>query len=186
MSASNKMDTSAVFEMFEAINKKLDKQTTDKLAEPIEIDLSTVSTMTEKLEAVIEKVRKPAKVEHQHRYTIDIVSNWIFLSLVVMGLMILGLLYFIGNQRQTINQCRDNDLKYRYIKMQGQTNEENIYRLEQRFKYNDSIKIIRKQVEKYEELLNEQAEKIARAKQNSKDLESLQQNIETLKNRKTK
>jgi hypothetical protein len=37
--------------------------------------------------------------------------------------------------------------------MQGQANEENLYWLEQQFKYGDSIKIIRKQVEKYEELL---------------------------------
>jgi uncharacterized membrane protein YhiD involved in acid resistance len=179
------MDTSAVFEMFETISNKLDKKE-DKSAEPIEIDLSAVSSMTEKLETVIEEVRKPAKVEHKHRYTIDIVSNWIFLSLVVMGLMILSLSYLIRNQRQTINQYRNNDLKYRYIKMQGQTDEENLYRLEQQFKYNDSIKIIRKQVEKYEELVKEQAEKTTRAKQNSKDLESLEQNIETLKNRKTK
>ena len=72
-----------------------------------------------------------------------------------MGIIILGLSYFIGNQRQTINQFKDNDLKYRYIKMQGQTNEENIYRLEKQFKYSDSIKIVRKQVEKYEELVRE-------------------------------
>ena len=44
--------------------------------------------------------------------------------------------------------------------MKGQIDEENIYREEQQFKYSDSIKIIRKQVEKYEELVKEQAERI--------------------------
>ena len=180
MSTTNKMDTSAVFEMFETISNKLDKKE-DKTAEPIEIDLSAVSSMTEKLEAVIEEVRKPAKVEHKHRHTIDINSNWIFLSLVVMGLMILGLLYFIGNQRQTINQCRDNDLKYRYIKMQGQTNAENLYHLEQQFKFNDSIKIVRKQVEKYEELVREQAEKLERMKRDNDEAEQLRKEAETVK-----
>jgi hypothetical protein len=47
--------------------------------------------------------------------------------------------------------------------MQGQSNEENLYRLEQQFKYSNSIKIIRKQVEKYGELVKEQAEKIVKS-----------------------
>jgi hypothetical protein len=37
--------------------------------------------------------------------------------------------------------------------MQGQINEENIYRLERQFQYSDSIKILRKRVEKYEKLV---------------------------------
>jgi hypothetical protein len=90
----------------------------------------------------------------------------------------------MANQRQTINQYQDNDLKYRYIKIQGQTNEESIYRLEQQFKYCDSIKIIRKQVEKYEELLKEQAEKIERAKRNTQDAEILRDKVESLKKNK--
>ena len=47
----------------------------------------------------------------------------------------------------------DNDPKYRYIKMQGQTDEENLYRLEQQLRYNDSIQIIRKQVKRYDDLV---------------------------------
>jgi hypothetical protein len=99
-----------------------------------------------------------------------------------MGLMILGLSYFIGNQRQTITLYKENDLKYRYIKMQGQINEDNLYRLEQQFKYNDSIKIICKQVEKYEELVKEQAEKFERAKRNSKDADRLHKQKESIRN----
>jgi hypothetical protein len=41
-----------------------------------------------------------------------------------------------------------DNLKYRHIKMQGQTSDENLYRLEQQFKYNDSIKISYKRYEK--------------------------------------
>ncbi|MDR1897009.1 MAG: hypothetical protein LBR10_09500 [Prevotellaceae bacterium] len=116
------MDVSAIFEMFETINNKLNKQTN-------------------------------VSVEHRHRHTIDIGSNWFFLSWVALVIIILGLFWIVANQRQTISQHKDNNLKYRHIKMQGQTNEENLYRLERQFKYNDSIKIIRKQVEKYEELV---------------------------------
>ena len=182
MSTTNKMDTSAVFEMFEAISNKLDKKE-DKSAEPIEIDLTAINAMTERFEEAILEVRKPAKVKHQHRHTIDINSNWVFLSLVVMGLMILGLSYFISSQRQIIYQFKGNDLKYRYIKMQGQTDEENLYRLEQQFKYNDSIKIIRKQVEKYEELVKEQAEKLARMKRDSDEAEQLRKEAETVRSK---
>jgi hypothetical protein len=65
--------------------------------------------------------------------------------------------------------------------MNGQTNEENLYRLERRFKYNDSIKIIRKQVEKYEELIQEQAERLERVKRNRDEAEMLKDDAESLK-----
>jgi hypothetical protein len=181
MSAINKMDTSAVFEMFETINNKLDKQTNVSV-ESAEIDMSAVNTMTERFENVIEEVRKPAKVEHQHRHTIDIGSSKVFLSMVVMGLVILGLSYVIGEQRRSISQYKDNDLKYRYVKMHGQTDEEKLYRLEQQFKYNDSINIIRKQVVKYEELVKEQAERMERAKRDSEEADKLKKEAEQIKN----
>jgi hypothetical protein len=53
--------------------------------------------------------------------------------------------------------------------------------LEQQFKYSDTIKIIRKQVEKYEELVKEQAERIKRAKQNTEQAEKLQKDIDSAK-----
>ena len=68
--------------------------------------------------------------------------------------------------------------------MQGQTDEENLYRMEQQFRYGDSIKIVRKQVEKYEELVKEQAERIERAKRENKEAERLQKEIESVRERK--
>jgi hypothetical protein len=177
------MDVSAIYELFETINNKLDRQTNVSV-EPTEIDLTAVNAMTERFEYVIEEVRKPTKVEHQHRHTIDIGSSKVFLSLVVMVLVILGLSYVIGEQRRSISQYKDNDLKYRYIKMQGQTDEENLYRLEQQFKYNDSIKIICKQVEKYEVLVKEQAERIERARLNSEEAENLRQQTDEIKKKR--
>jgi hypothetical protein len=147
------MDTSAVFEMFETINNKLDKHTNVSV-ESAEIGMAAVNTMTERFEYLLEEVRKPAKVEHQHRHTIDIGSSKVSPSMVVMVVMvlvILGLSYVLGEQRRSIRQYKDNDLKYRYVKMLGQTDEENLYRLERQFKYSDTIKIIRKQVERYKD-----------------------------------
>jgi hypothetical protein len=165
--------------MFEKLNEKLDKQITKKSAEPVEIDLSVINAMTEQFEQVITENRKPVKVEHHHK--IEIASNWVFLSLMVMGLVILSLLYFIGNQRQTINQYKDNDLKYRYIKMHGTADEESIYRLERQLKYNDSIKIIRRQVEKYEDLVKEQVERMERTKRENEEVEKIMKKAEILK-----
>jgi hypothetical protein len=182
MSNMSKMDISTVYEMFEEINKKLDKQATNKPTEPVQVDLTAVNTMTEQFEDVIKEVRKPVKVEHSHK--IEIASNWFFLSWVVLVIIIFGSFWAIVNQRQTINQYKENDLKYRYVKMQGQTNEENIYRLERQFKCNDSIKIIRKQVEKYEKLVKEQVEKIERTKQENEAAKRLQEEIETVKSQK--
>jgi hypothetical protein len=184
----NKIDTQTVYEMFEELNKKLDKQATDKPIEPAkpvqaQIDMTAIDAVTERLNNVIEEVKKPNIVEHQHHCTIDIRSNWFFLSWVALVIVIFGLFWAIANQRQTISQYKENDLKYRYIKMQGQTNEENLYRLEQQFKYNDSIKIIRKQVEQYEELVREQAEKIERARLNNEEVERLKRDVESLMKR---
>jgi methyl-accepting chemotaxis protein len=180
MSNTNKMDNSAIFEMFETINNKLDKRT-DKATEPPQIDINAINTMTERLENAMQEIGKPARVEHQHRHTIDVGSSSIFISLIVMALLILVLSFVVGNLRRNISKYRDNDLKYRYVKMQGQTNEENLYRLERQFRYSDSIKIIRKQVEKYEELVKEQAERIERARQNSEEVERLQREVKEVR-----
>ncbi|GAB6120217.1 hypothetical protein AGMMS50262_08770 [Bacteroidia bacterium] len=177
MSNTNKMDTSAIFEMFETINSKLDKQPNKQ----VEVDLSAINAITERFENVIDEVKKPTIIEHQHRHTIDIRSNWFFLSWVALAVIVLGSFWAIANQRQTISQYRDNDMKYRYIKMQGQTSKENLYWLEQQFKYGDSIRIIRKHVEKYEELVQEQAERLERVRRNSEEAEKLRENVELLK-----
>jgi hypothetical protein len=154
--SSDKMNSSNVYEMFEEV-KGLGIQVKNKLMETpsapeqMPIDVTTITDLTERLETVIEEVRKPVK--HEHRHIIEIGSSKVFLSMVVMVVTIFGLAFAIGNQRETISQYRNNDLKYRYIKMQRQTNEENLLRLDRQFWNKDSVKIIRKQVEKYEELV---------------------------------
>ena len=184
MSNASKMDVSTVYEMFEEINKKIDKQPSNTV-EPAQVDMTAINILTEQLENVIEEIRKPVIIKQQYRHTIDIGSSKVFLSLIIMTLIIIGLSYVVGEQRRSISQYKENDLKYRYVKMQGQTNEESLYRLERQFQYGDNIKIIRKQVEEYEELVREQAERMERARANSEDLEKLQKDLNMLKNRKT-
>ena len=64
-------------------------------------------------------------------------------------------------------QLKDNDLKYRCIKMQGEATSKNLLQLETIFTYEynrDSISVIRKKVVNYECMVKEQAEKIERAR----------------------
>ncbi|KAA6346951.1 hypothetical protein EZS27_005585 [termite gut metagenome] len=179
---TEKIDTSAVYTLFEEIKKSLRHNNSNKPVEPVQVDMTVINTMTERFEDLIEEVKKPTKVEHRH--VIDIGSSKVFFSLIGMCIVILILSFAIYNQRQTISQYRDNGLKYRYIKMQGQTTENNIYRLDRQFEYRDSITIVRKQVEKYEQLVKEQAEKVKRARRNLGEAERLQMEVESLRVRK--
>ena len=186
MSNASKMDTSTVFEMFETIKELIIKQPqkqTKKRAEPTkaDIDTSVLDAATARIENVVGEMKKPKIVENHYRHTIDIGSSKVFLSLVIMALIIVGLSYVVGEQRRSISHYKENDLKYRYIKMQGKANDDNLYRLEQQFKYGDSIKIIRKQVEKYEELVKEQAERLERVRKNNEEVETLRNQAEMVK-----
>ncbi|KAA6329080.1 hypothetical protein EZS27_022080 [termite gut metagenome] len=177
---NEKIDTSAVYTLFEELKESL-KQRNEKLVEPTQVDMTAVNAMTERFENLIEEVKKPNKVNHHH--VIDIGSSKIFFSLIGMCIALLILSFAIYNQRQTISQYRDNDLKYCYIKMQGQATDENIYQLEGLFEHRDSVAIVRKQVGKYEQLIKEQAERIERVRRNAGEAERLERKVKELKNK---
>jgi hypothetical protein len=69
------------------------------------------------------------------------------------------------------------------MKCQRKSYGENLYRLEHLFQYSDSMKIIRKQVNRYEKLVREQAERMERARRNSEEAEQLQKDLDILKDR---
>jgi len=184
--SSNKMDSAEVYNMFETLKGLIIKQTekpAEKQTEPVRVDTTAFEAAVGRLDNAIEEGKKPTIVEHHHRHTIDfnIRSNWFFFSWIAFVIIISGLFWALSDQRETINQFKENDLKYRYIRMQGQTNEENLYRLEQQFKNNDSIKIVRKQVEKYEELVKEHAESLEKYKENDEKMNEIQQKVNSLK-----
>ncbi|KAA6340879.1 hypothetical protein EZS27_011280 [termite gut metagenome] len=179
---TDKMDISKVYTLFEEIKESIKQNNSNKPVESAQVDMTAANTMTERFENLIEEVKKPTKVEHRH--VIDISSSHVFFSLIGMCIVILILSFVIYNQRQAISQYRDNDLKYRYVKMQGQMTEENIYQLGKLFENRDSIKIVRKQVERYERLVMEQAEKIEWARRNADEAKRLQREVESLQLKK--
>ncbi|MDR1583703.1 MAG: hypothetical protein LBS55_10700 [Prevotellaceae bacterium] len=137
----------------------------------------------------LNSVNVPANfvIRKEHSFSIDFKNSKAAISMFSMGLVIL--LSFAGNiwQSHRNSQLKDNDLKYRYVKMQGETNFENLLKLESIFTYNrdkDSIAVIRKRVETYERLVEEQAEKIERARLNVKEAERLGREVESVKSKK--
>ena len=188
----DKMDSSAVYAMFEEIKEDLNKRPAQQSvpAQPTATaskisaeDIDKIERLTESLDSVNEKLDIPLK----HRHTIDFMSNKVLIILAAVMVALVVSLWVVRNQRDTIKQFRDNDLKYRYIQMRGQAVPEDILMLRDVFDYNrnaDSIKIIRQRVERYEQLIKQQAESEARARLNAEEAERLQNQVETVKGRK--
>jgi phage-related minor tail protein len=68
--------------------------------------------------------------------------------------------------------------------MRGEATPEDILKLRELFEFNrapDNIKLIRRQVERYEHLIQQQAENEARAKFNDEQAKQLKQEAETVK-----
>jgi len=130
---------------------------------------------------------RESTVRHQHTYTLDFKNIKVAMTIILMGVII----FFSGalhiHQLDIINAYRDNDLKYRRIKMEGSASEGDIANLENIFTYNrnlDSISLIRRDVVQYEKLVKEGVEKQVQADQNASDARSLQEQAKSLKNKR--
>lgn len=157
-----------------------------KSFEKLDGEFGKITDLINQLNKKIEPLNVPQNfvIRREHAFSLDFKNSKAAITMIAMGLVIL--LSVAGNVWQTTrnSQLIDNDLKYRYVNMQGEANPENLLKLETVFIYNrnnDSIAVIRKRVETYERLVKEQAEKIARAMQNAKEAERLEREVESLK-----
>lgn len=131
----------------------------------------------------IEQAQTASKKIH-HRISIDITSSWVFITIMVIGLMLLVSLFFHYRQREVINNLSDNDLKYRYIKAFNKADSVSVYMLEDVFEYNrDSkvIKEIRQSVEEYEQDIIDRAKRMEQAKLKEEEAKRLQNEASKLK-----
>ena len=138
----------------------------------------------EELEEVIVSSQNTKSQKVTHRISIDIASSKTFLSIMVMGVIILVSSFFIYQQQGTISSLRDNDLKYRYIKAYSQIDSISIVLLEDIFEYNrkpELIRKLRKDVEQFERDVKERAERLEEARLKEKKAEALQQEAVKLK-----
>ena len=126
-------------------------------------------------------------IRKEHILSLDFKNSKTVITLCCMGLVLLFSL--IGNfwQMRQNGQLSDNDLKYRHIKMYGEANQEKLMDLETVFTYQrdeEQIALIREQVETYERLVKEQAEKTERARLNTSQANELHKQAESIKQRK--
>lgn len=124
---------------------------------------SAITPIDEKIDQL--KSQQNMVVRKEHVFSIDFRNSRAALTMISMALVIL--LSFGGNiwQLNRNSELKDNDLKYRYIKLINGINPENLYKLEDIFQYNRDkklIKEIRENVEQYERDVKEVAEKIER------------------------
>lgn len=186
--SSNQMDSSAVYGMFEEIKSKLDKrqEPTVPVTQTVEIgNIVELKEVAARLEKAVETASEPQEQIHRHR--IDLMSNKVLIVLAAVMVALIVSLWIVRNQRDTIKQFRDNDLKYRYIQMKGQAAPADILMLREVFDYNhntDSIRSIRQRVERYERLVQQQAESEARVRLNAEEADRLQSQIESVKGNK--
>lgn len=141
------------------------------------------------IEAKIDELGKEGRtvIRKEHVFSLDFKNSKMVITLCCMGLVLLFSL--VGNfwQMRQNSQLSGNDLKYRYIKMYGEANQEKLMDLETVFTYQrdeQQIALIREQVETYERLVKEQAEKIERVRLNRSQANELQKQAEPIKQRK--
>lgn len=141
------------------------------------------------IEAKIDEIGKESRtvIRKEHILSLDFKNSRTVITFCCMGLVILFSL--LGNfwQMRQNSQLSDNDLKYRYIKMYGEVDRERLMDLETLFTYErneEQVALIREQVETYERLVKEQAEKTERARLNTSQANELHKQAESIKQRK--
>ena len=144
--------------------------------------------MRQNLERIDGFIANPkTTVRHEYSFSMDFRNSKATATILIMGLAII--LSLAGNIHQCSRnqQYRDNDLKYRFIKMHGGTTGKGIATLQALFGYERNERIIkemRKDVEQFEQAVTEQAEKEEQARLNAIQAEQLKQEAERLKNKK--
>lgn len=191
-------DLSTISVMFEELKQILKRVESNSIKPESSVKQDVISTsdlanitnqvsqseelILQKLEQLEQAQTAPKKVHH--RISIDITSSRVFITIMVIGLMLLVSLFFHYRQREVINNLSDNDLKYRYIKAFNKADSVSIYKLEDVFEYNrDSkvIKEIRQSVEQYEQDVIDKARRMEQAKLKEEEAERLQNEASKLK-----
>lgn len=180
-----------ILTMFEEINLKLDKtnQQIEKigLKEPqttANEELAELKSAMESLhESQSEKLENIGTLIQKEKRKIDFTPTTTFGMVFFLSLMIIlmALAVWIYSLRQQNTSLSDNDLKFRYIQMQGNATANDFAELDSLFHFNRNskkIKALREQVATFEENVKQRArilEQEERLKRKKETLDSLNQ-----------
>ena len=90
--------------------------------------------------------------------------------------------FIVFRQKKVIANYRDNDLKYRYVQMQGEISPTGVINLDIIFKNRkDSVRVIRKQVEQHEKTVIEKSKQLEQVRLKEQEAEQLKREAESLK-----
>ena len=178
-----KIDLGEIYTIFEEIKElilaqsKSYRRIQSEMEQP---DLSAIGKLSGKLDIAIEEIRNPFRVEHQHVFSIT--SNKVFYGMLGLCFICLVFSFIVFRQKKVIANYRDNDLKYRYVQMQGEISPTGVINLDIIFKNRkDSVRVIRKQVEQHEKTVIEKSKQLEQVRLKEQEAEQLKREAESLK-----
>lgn len=166
-------------------NKKqpqIDLSKVEILTVMMQSSIDQTTDNTAQLKEAIEEARKP--VIRERRITIDIVSKEAVFIFIGMVIIITGLSAWLYLATRPNYDRIDNDLKYRYIKMKGEATPERISELEDLFEIhrdNTKIRQMNKDVEVYEQAVQQKATLDEQARLRQQEAEKLNNEAEIIK-----
>jgi len=177
------MEINEIYTLFEEIREliKVGGRNNTPIQPEIELpDLLAIDELLGKLDEAIEEIRKPVRTEHHHIFSIA--SSKVFYGVIGLCIMCLFFILTVFYQRKEIATYKDNDLKYRYIQMQGEITPAGVIALDSVFENRrDSVKMIRKQVQYHEKVIIEKAKRLEQARLKEQEAEQLKKEAESLK-----
>ena len=177
------MEINEIYTLFEEIREliKVVSRNNTPIQPEIELpDLLAIDELLGKLDEAIEEIRKPVRTEHHHIFSIA--SSKVFYGVIGLCIMCLFFILTVFYQRKEIATYKDNDLKYRYIQMQGEITPAGVIALDSVFENRrDSVKMIRKQVQYHEKVIIEKAKRLEQARLKEQEAEQLKKEAESLK-----
>jgi hypothetical protein len=177
------IDVNEIYTLFEEIRELVKAGNTNNTASQPEIelpDLSAINELSYKLDETIKEIRKPVKTEYHHIFSIA--SGKVFFGVIAISIVLLISLFVIYHQRKEIITYRDNDLKYRYIRVQGKVISEDFSIFDSLFYFNrdgKKIKELRKYVEAFEENVKQRARIIEQEERLKAEKERLEKESNT-------
>ena len=175
------IEINEIYTLFEEIRElvKAESKNNAPIQPKIELpDLTGIDELSGKLDEAIGEIRKPVRTEHHHIF--NIAAGKVFYGMIALCIMCLFLILTAFYQRKEIATYKDNDLKYRYIQMQGEITPAGVIDLDSIFENRrDSVRIIRKQVVQHEKAVIEKAKRLEQVRLKEQEAERLKKRQKT-------